>query len=57
MDDSSLMNILTTQGELVPDHLYMVAIHKEGGILTGQNRLTEANLDYLRALTLTLRLL
>jgi hypothetical protein len=56
MDDSSIMNILTTQGELVSDRLYMVAnlYELEGDLLTDQNRISEANLDYLRALTIYL---
>lgn len=56
MDDSSVMNILTTQGELVSDRLYMVAnlYELEGDLLTDQNRISEANLDYLRALTIYL---
>jgi hypothetical protein len=50
MDDSSVMNILVTQGELVSDRLYMVAnlYELEGSLLTDQNRIPEANLDYLR---------
>ena len=53
MDDSSVMNILTTQGELVSDRLYMVAnlYELEGDLLTDQNRINDAYLDYLRALT------
>jgi tetratricopeptide (TPR) repeat protein len=53
MDDSSVMNILTTQGELVSDRLYMVAnlYELEGDLFTDQNRISEANLDHLRALT------
>jgi tetratricopeptide (TPR) repeat protein len=56
MDDSSVMNILTTQGELVSDRLYMVAnlYELEGDLLTDQNRISDANLDYLRALTIYL---
>ena len=58
MDDSSVMNILTTQGELVSDRLYMVAnlYELEGSILTDQNRIPEANIDYLRALTFYLEI-
>ncbi len=58
MDDSSVMNILTTQGELVSDRLYMVAnlYELEGSLLTDQNRIPEANLDYLRALTFYLEI-
>jgi len=58
MDDSSVMNILTTQGELVSDRLYMVAnlYELEGSILTDQNRISEAHLDYLRALTFYLEI-
>jgi hypothetical protein len=52
------MNILTTQGELVSDRLYMVAnlYELEGSLLTDQNRIPEANLDYLRALTFYLEI-
>jgi hypothetical protein len=52
------MNILTTQGELVSDRLYTVAnlYELEGSILTDQNRIPEANLDYLRALTFYLEI-
>ncbi len=52
MDDSSVMKILTTQGELVSDRLNMVAklYELEGDLLIDQNRPSEANLDYLRAL-------
>ncbi len=58
MDDSSVMKILTPQGELVTDRLYMVAklYELEGDLLKDQNRLTEANLDYLRALTFYLEI-
>ena len=58
MDDSSVMNILTTQGELVSDRLYMVAnlYELEGSILTDQNRIPEANLDHLRTLTFYLEI-
>jgi hypothetical protein len=58
MDDSSVMNILTTQGELVSDRLYMVAnlYELEGGLLTDQNRISEANLNHLRALTFYLEI-
>ncbi|UCD99922.1 MAG: hypothetical protein JSV42_04155 [Chloroflexota bacterium] len=53
MDDQSLLNLLTTQEELVSDRLYMVAnlYELEGTILHAQNRLSEAELDYARALT------
>jgi hypothetical protein len=52
------MNILTTQGELVSDRLYMVAnlYELEGSLLPDQNRIPEANLDYLRALTFYLEI-
>jgi hypothetical protein len=52
------MNILTTQGELVSDRLYTVAnlYELEGSLLTDQNRIPEANLDYLRALTFYLEI-
>ncbi len=58
MDDSSLMNILTTQGELVSDRLYMVAnLYKlEGDIYVDQKRLAGANHDYRRALALYLEI-
>ena len=58
MDDSSVMNILTTQGELVSDRLYMVAnlYELEGSLFIDQNRNPEANLDYLRALTFYLEI-
>ncbi len=58
MDEPSLMNILTTQGELVSDRLYMVAnLYKlEGDIFTDQDRLPEAKQDYQRALTFYLEI-
>jgi hypothetical protein len=58
MDDSSLMNILTTQGELVSDRLYMVAnLYKlEGDIFLDQKLIAEANQDYQRALTFYLEI-
>ena len=58
MDDSSVMNILTTQGELVSDRLYTVAklYELEGDLLSDQNRPTEAYFAYIRALTFFLEI-
>lgn len=58
MDDSSVMNILTTQGELVSDRLYTVAklFELEGDLLIDQYRPKEANLDHMRALTFFLEI-
>ena len=52
MDDLSLLRLLTTQGELDPDRLAMVAnLYKlEGDLLIDQNKNREAVLDYQRAL-------
>ena len=58
MDDASVLHLLTTQGELVPDRLAMVAdLYKlEGDLLADQNQNHEAIQDYLRALTFYLKI-
>jgi len=58
MDDLSLLRLLTTQGELDPDRLAMVAnLYKlEGDLLIDQNKNREAVLDYQRALTFYLEI-
>jgi hypothetical protein len=58
MDDLSLLRLLTTQGELDPDRLAMVAnLYKlEGDLLIDQNKNQEAVLDYQRALTFYLEI-
>lgn len=52
MDDKSILQLLTTQGELDPDRIVMVAdLYKmEGDILAYQKRVPEAMQDYQRAL-------
>jgi len=58
MDDASLLRLLTTQGELDPDRLAMVAeLYKiEGDLLLAQNQKQEAILEYKRSLTLFLEI-
>ena len=58
MDDPSVLHLLTTQGELVPDRLAMVAdLYKlEGDLLADQNQNHEALLDYQRALAFYLKI-
>ena len=52
MDDSSILNLLTSQGELGIERLYLLAelYRHEGDILKAQNRTQEAVSDYQRAL-------
>ncbi len=58
MDDTSVLQLLTTQGELVPDRLAMVAdLYKlEGDLLADQNQNHEALQDYQRTLTFYLKI-
>jgi len=58
MDDASVLHLLTTQGELVPDRLAMVAdFYKvEADLLADQNQNREALQDYQRALTFYLNI-
>ena len=58
MEDASLLRLLTTQGQLDPDRLAMVAdlYRFEGDILADQGKHQEASLDYQRALTLYLEI-
>lgn len=58
MDDSSLLHLLTTQGELDPDRLAMVAeLYKlEGDLLLAQNQNEGAFLDYQRSQTIFLEI-
>ena len=58
MDDASLLRLLTTQGELDPDRLAMVAeLYKiEGDLLLAQNQKQEAILDFKRSLTIFLEI-
>lgn len=58
MDDPSVLHLLTTQGELVPDRLAMVSdLYKlEGDLLADQNQNPEALQDYQRALTFYLKI-
>jgi len=52
LDEFSMLNILTTQGKLDSDRLYVVAdlYQLEGDIYTDKNQISDANADYLRAL-------
>jgi tetratricopeptide (TPR) repeat protein len=52
MDDSSILNLLTSQGELGTERLYILAelYRHEGDILKAQNRIPEALSDYQRAM-------
>lgn len=58
MDDASLLRLLTSQGELDPDRLAMVAeLYKlEGDLLVAQNKIQEAETDYQRSLTFYLEI-
>jgi tetratricopeptide (TPR) repeat protein len=58
MDDSSILNLLTSQGELGTERLYILAelYRHEGDILIAQNRTQEAIFDYQRALFFYLQL-
>jgi hypothetical protein len=58
MDDASLLRLLTSQGELDPDRLAMVAeLYKlEGDLLAAQNKIHEAETDYQRSLTFYLEI-
>ena len=58
MDDSSILNLLTSQGELGTERLYILAelYRNEGDILIAQNRTQEAIFDYQRALSFYLQL-
>jgi tetratricopeptide (TPR) repeat protein len=52
MDESSLLKVLTSQGELDKDRLYIIAelYEQEGYIYFDQEKLTSANSDFQRAL-------
>ena len=58
MDDSSILNLLTSQGELGTERLYILAelYRHEGDILLAQNRTQEAIFDYQRSLSFYLQL-
>ena len=58
MDDSSILNLLTSQGELGTERLYILAelYRHEGDILIAQNRTQEAIFDYQLALFFYLQL-
>ncbi|MES0361764.1 MAG: DUF6483 family protein [Anaerolineales bacterium] len=58
MDDSSILNLLTSQGELGTERLYILAelYRHEGDILIAQNMTQEAIFDYQRALSFYLQL-
>lgn len=58
MDDDSIVNLLTSQGELGMERLYIIAelYQHEGDILMAQNRTQEALFDYQRALSFYLTL-
>jgi tetratricopeptide (TPR) repeat protein len=58
MDDNSLLRLLTTQGELDPDRLALVAdLYKlEGDLLSDQGKQREAELDYQRSMTFFLEI-
>jgi hypothetical protein len=58
MDDTSLLHLLTTQGELDPDRLAMIAelYNLEGDLLSDESVGQEAAFDYLRSLTLFLEI-
>jgi len=58
MDDNSLLRLLTTQGELDPDRLALVAdLYKlEGDLLSDQGKEREAELDYQRSMTFFLEI-
>ncbi|MFN2212041.1 MAG: DUF6483 family protein [Anaerolineales bacterium] len=58
MDDDSVLRLLTSQGELDPDRLAMVAeLYKlEGDLLVAQNVNPEADNLYLRSLTFYLQI-
>ena len=58
MDDSSILNLLTSQGELGTERLYILAelYRHEGDILIAQNRTQEAIFDYQRSLSFYLQL-
>jgi tetratricopeptide (TPR) repeat protein len=58
MDDSSILNLLTSQGELGTERLNILAelYRHEGDILKYQNRTQEAISDYQRALYFYLQL-
>jgi tetratricopeptide (TPR) repeat protein len=57
MDDASILNLLTSQGELGSERLYLLAelYRHEGDIFKSQKREPEALLDYLRALNFYLQ--
>ncbi len=58
MEDSSILNLLTSQGELGTERLYILAelYRHEGDILIAQNMTQEAIFDYQRALFFYLQL-
>ena len=58
MDDTSLLHLLTTQGELDPDRLAMIAelYNLEGDLLSDESLGQEAAFDYLRSLTFFLEI-
>jgi len=58
MDDASLLRLLTTQGELDPDRLAMIAelYNLEGDLLSDESLEQEAAFDYLRSLTFFLEI-
>ena len=58
MDDASILRLLTTQGELDPDRLALVAdLYKlEGDLLKEQDKNQEAVLDYQRSLSFYLEI-
>lgn len=57
MEDESILNLLTSQGELGTERLYILAqlYQHEGDILSAQKRDREAVLDYQRALNFYLQ--
>lgn len=58
MEDESILNLLTSQGELGSERLYLLAelYRHEGDILKAQSRDAEAVLDYQRALNFYLQI-
>jgi hypothetical protein len=58
MDDTSILRLLTTQGELDPDRLALVAdLYKlEGDLLKDQDKNHESILDYQRSLSFYLEI-
>jgi hypothetical protein len=58
MDDASLLQLLTSQGELDPDRLNMITelYQIEADLLAAQNDAKAAAADYQRALTLVLEI-